>query len=738
MVLENPSSKIEESSSEEIQSNSGFCQRHVETKSLRKSKKDITSVKTFYCPKKGFRQTQDYPGSISSQQVHQLPDFQNAHLEGSKINPSSKCFYNFHRPERWLLAHTSGSIKEALPRVFLQQCRLPIQSRAIRPEYSSSHVHKGDISYSKENSRNTCLLSSISRRHPYYIPNRARCTERHRKSVGDPPQDGFPLQRTKIKTSTSENVRMAGDIMGSNKLQVFASPKDSVNVPGVYKIFVSTQDYNKEKHNESTRLSQLGSPKQSIFKTSFSSYNKFDSRIQKTFTGQENSPSTIQESAFDELTSYRQLGNSIGSTSTYNCSADRCLPFRLGDCNRGRFLQGPLSGSMVNKRVGTVGYLSSPVNLAPTECNDSNSLRQPSSSNVYEERKIQESSHSVHYFTDNEVGTSEDSLYRLSIHSGGLQCSCRSTVKSGSNFYRMDTVSRSVQQFECSVELRDRPVCNKVEPQTSHVCFSLSRSKCSICGRLFKGLGTVQDSFSVSSDSTGFEGFGETEIRQGRNRLINHKRICHKTLVYEPAEDSISFISSANSVNTEHGGSQLYSFLPCNTSRVDLIKKAYDLKFPGSNELTTLLAKPLRVSSQRDYQNKFAFFIKYLRDRNINFYKLTLQNVLDFFVYLFYVRNLLPSTIKIYRSALAKPLKVGLNLDIGTPEATELIKAMLLQRPIPPPSAPAWNLHKVLIAINNMEWNLHVTQALQRAAFLLLLATGYLSSMLVLDHHHFV
>ena len=158
---------------------------------------------------------------------------------------------------------------------------------------------------------------------------------------------------------------------------------------------------------------------------------------------------------------------------------------------------------------------------------------------------------------------------------------------------------------------------------------------------------------------------------------------------------------------------------------MDLIKKAYDLKFPGSNELTTLLAKPLRVSSQRDYQNKFAYFIKYLRDRNINFYKLTLQNVLDFFVYLFYVRNLLPSTIKIYRSALAKPLKVGLNLDIGTPEATELIKAMLLQRPIPPPSAPAWNLHKVLIAINNMEWNLHVTQALQRAAFLLLLATGY-------------
>ena len=49
------------------------------------------------------------------------------------------------------------------------------------------------------------------------------------------------------------------------------------------------------------------------------------------------------------------------------------------------------------------------------------------------------------------------------------------------------------------------------------------------------------------------------------------------------------------------------------------------------------MSAPIRDSSSGDYERKFQYFINFLRDKGIPWSKVELQNVIQFFMFLFFL-----------------------------------------------------------------------------------------------------
>ena len=104
-----------------------------------------------------------------------------------------------------------------------------------------------------------------------------------------------------------------------------------------------------------------------------------------------------------------------------------------------------------------------------------------------------------------------------------------------------------------------------------------------------------------------------------------------------------------------------------------------------------------RESSLASYQGKWAVFLAWCDQRGIDPLSATVPIIVDFFLYLFTVRNLAPHTIAAYRSALAGVFRPILHLDLGTDrQLGALIKSFHLERPRSAAQFPKWNLALVL------------------------------------------
>ena len=95
------------------------------------------------------------------------------------------------------------------------------------------------------------------------------------------------------------------------------------------------------------------------------------------------------------------------------------------------------------------------------------------------------------------------------------------------------------------------------------------------------------------------------------------------------------------------------------------------------------------------------------------------------FLHSLYRKGLIASTVANYRSALSVPLRTVLNIDLLDPALSALIRAMSLRRPARPLTVPSWNLQTVLDYLEGLPAHLAFDDSLARAAFLVLLCTGW-------------
>ena len=115
-----------------------------------------------------------------------------------------------------------------------------------------------------------------------------------------------------------------------------------------------------------------------------------------------------------------------------------------------------------------------------------------------------------------------------------------------------------------------------------------------------------------------------------------------------------------------------------------------------SDEVAARIEAPQRSSTRAVYKSKWAIFIKWCQSHEVDFRAPSVNQIADFLLHLFKERNLQPSTIEGYRTAIAD--MVGNDrINISTNDnLTRLLDSFHRDRPKGSRGVPSWNLSLVL------------------------------------------
>ena len=425
---------------------------------------------------------------------------------------------------------------------------------------------------------------------------------------------------------------------------------------------------------------------------------------------------------------YQQHSQDTGSSRPRCCDTNRCLPNRVGVCYRKEVLCRRLRSiyGLLNQHLGTVDSPHGSIVSHNQFNNCSGSLRQLYSSSMSQKRRLTKLS--PEWIVPGHIQENDpNELESVNCeYQRSFQCSGRPTVSSKTYFHRMEPSKKGFLTYPGTEPIdKYRFICNKSEQTTSKICLTLPRYRGNTRQCSDPKLVPVRSCLPVPSYRFDFKGFDETDIIKNKNCYFHKSSILYKTLAHGTCSNESPLQASGCNImpnSCESADSQQEEYPP---SRLAVIRRTLNKQFPSCSDAVSLMSAPIRDSSSGDYERKFQYFINFLRDKGIPWSKVELQNVIQFFMFLFNVKKLLPSTISHYKSALVVPLKVELAIDLNTENVAALLKAMSLKRPTLPPVTPSWDLHKVLIGIGDLPNNISIMLCLERAAFLLLLATGW-------------
>ena len=302
---------------------------------------------------------------------------------------------------------------------------------------------------------------------------------------------------------------------------------------------------------------------------------------------------------------------------------------------------------------------------------------------------------------------------------------------SGSCEHRMGITSSCVSRnHSCLGSSPDRPICHQFESQTGHLCFSSPRSE---------GLGSgcnvavlerdVQLHFPSLSPSV------EDSAQDSQGWLQDHSYCSGmaKTVLVSGSSSSVLCKASSSSrkerssftvqrKETSSGSGETSS------SRLAAVRNS--LRKGGfSDKATKRISGSVRSSTGAIYDSKWSIFSTWCQSKQVDPLSATAQQLADFLVFLFEEKKFTPSTIKGYRSAIARTIHLSGGPDFGKNEFLSLlIKNFCLERPRERRLVPAWDVSLVLKALQLPPFEplsgitfKHLTY---KCCFLLALATG--------------
>ena len=295
-----------------------------------------------------------------------------------------------------------------------------------------------------------------------------------------------------------------------------------------------------------------------------------------------------------------------------------------------------------------------------------------------------------------------DLLWRLLswCHTRGISVKCDSrqalSAQSG-NPDRVVTRSEGVQSLVLEMgPTTSGSVCHPVQLQTPQVCLTGSGSDCLGGGRsesILAGSGYVCLPSRRPPQPSGLQDSGA-----GVSTDDSHcPRVAQHAVVLGPGQ-----YVSANSIQSpsaEGSGDSAIQRDPsprsvksaCMAPRTSLIQgKGF------SGEVAARIEAPQRLSTRAVYKSKWAIFVKWCEENEVDFRSATLSNIADFLLYLFKERNLQPSTIDGYRTAIADMIgneKLNISKDENL---TRLLDSFHRDKPKGRRGIPSWNLSLVL------------------------------------------
>ena len=726
MVLEAQTPATKETPPENIYSSRQISQGTSEEEGHRKGEETNVPVSALYSSQERLRQMETDSRPLNYQQIHKLPIIQDAVPQRSKTITPSRLLDHINRHDRWLLARPNLSKQETLPRFPLQRHRLAVQSNAFWTKHRSKNIYQVDVTCRSGDGTGGHMVPTLPGRPTHRGSNKGEVPSSYSNSLTDSQQARLHCQRKEVTFNSSTGLPLARDRVGFDIAHSQGITRQDLQPSNITGHDPSVTNLHEESYNASAGLSQLHRTLRSSDSTYDGGYKDHTASVQTKITRCPN-----KDSGTSEIQTLQMVQPSNNSTTTRVTSpithhTNRCQQPRLG------FPGGPEEVSRIFRQVsktvkqytGTSHNLVRPHNSSYQRSGDSDFVRQYRSDSSSQTRQLSSFSSSISSRANMEKSKSLQMDPYSITHRRPIQYLGRPTLKKRNTIIRMVTTASNIQENPTARPTsRSRLVRHTSEQQTTNICSPMSRSKSSSNRRTINPLGEMAPPIPVSSNSSDFESSSKTQSHTLHQSYSYNTRVTNKAMVYGSSITESSFNPSQGSFDSDSGEQRSDSPSSFTDSRVDTIRKTYDTRFPNSPRLVSLLTSNLKKSTEGEYERKWHYFCLFLRERNLR--RITLKRALKFFIYLFDEKGLKPTTIENYRSALAVPLKLRFNIDLHDPAVPNLLRAMSLERPASPPTAPAWCLNTVLTYIDELPRRKDAETTLRKSAFLLLLATGY-------------
>ena len=285
-------------------------------------------------------------------------------------------------------------------------------------------------------------------------------------------------------------------------------------------------------------------------------------------------------------------------------------------------------------------------------------------------------------------------------HPWSSECDCRQAVSSRPSHSDGMVTSPGGRRPPGS-DLASSPsghVCNKVQLQASPVRVSSSGPQCMGSGRpnsLLGKPGHVCFSPSIVTGQGGQQTVGPSlqESDPNSSGLAQHAMVLGPggTVVSDSSLPTQSCRPSDTAI--QQGASQESD----QSKPTRLAPRAEAIKEQGfSNPVASRIEAPQRSSTRTVYEAKWSVFVRWCESSQVDFRSPSVKQIADFLLHLFQEKNLQPSTIDGYRSAIADKLGNS-SLNVSKDEnLTRLLDSFHRDRPKGRRGIPSWNLSLVL------------------------------------------
>ena len=295
---------------------------------------------------------------------------------------------------------------------------------------------------------------------------------------------------------------------------------------------------------------------------------------------------------------------------------------------------------------------------------------------------------------------SQGSLPESTAHSGPAQCDSRQTVPSPSGHSNgMVPSPRSIQSDLSQVApSQTGPVCDKVQLQTTPVCFPSPRLQGVGCGCLKPILGQ-SGSVCLSSGSS-VDKYPDQSSQSSLQEDDNSSSgVAQHALVLGPGGNvlpntDVPSKSPRSPYSAIQRQSSQGSTKPEPSYLAPRAKNIWEQGF--SDQMAKRIEAPQRRSTRSVYEAKWTVFVRWCKVHKVDFHSPSVEQIAEFLLHLFQEKKLQPSTIDGYRSAIAD--KVGnLTVNISRNEKlNRLLDSFHRDRPKGRRGVPSWNLSLVL------------------------------------------
>lgn len=327
-----------------------------------------------------------------------------------------------------------------------------------------------------------------------------------------------------------------------------------------------------------------------------------------------------------------------------------------------------------------------------------------------------------------ETGNSGESpvFSRETQRSGGLSFQERSSYP-----HRVDSsFGSSVPDISLLGHSSHRPFRHQAEQATSTVRFASGGSTGLGSGCSFDNLGR-HGGVCLSSTSN----FGESSVENSNRDLSSHSD--RSLLGVSTVVSQTSVTASGSSYSTsESSGSTDSAPVQAQTpqarifssSRLALLQRGLE-EAGFSEKSATRICSAKRSSTCSLYNYRWDAWMDWCVGSQVDPINPTISAFADFLIFLFEIKNLSPSSIKGYRSAISSTLKHIAPVDIfNSPILTDIIRSMELEKPTPSHIVPQWDLSLVLRVLKEAPFeplsSCKPRELTLKTVFLLALASG--------------